>query len=402
MKKWTSCMVLACALALACTGCGGDGETAGPYSVEWTEPGASQAQHAHDALAVEWMDEPVMVQAVDAEGIGINMEKMVLAREGGLVFELWDSGVMNAIQNVDGENVIAPQHRGHDIGDNSYGIDAAGTCWMEWPSPPDAQDGNWYLYIQPDGEAPVLLDEGTYDYNRKSLRGNGVVMDYAAGNVIWTKPDGDYFVKLYRAATGETLTLDRFPNTAAQVAIGEKDAVWIKRAADQMLYLMHCDLESGAVTQLEQLEDGADNPVICGRFVVMHKNSGRDLWVYDLAQRAWTLHIGSDLPVFEGGAALDVPFVLDDRRIALTSDTMMAPFQMAVVDLASGKAYPVETEPFAPLCYFPASAKEKTLADVDDAVSRIQPTLDGENQMMFLRLTEEGVQKSVQSCRFLW
>ena len=401
MKKWM--YGLALAVALVCGGCSNSGEAPVVQEEERTEQGVSAAKDANDPLAAEWSEAPVMVQAVKNAGVDLEDEGLVLAREGGLVFEEWDQELLKQIRTMGGEDVIVPQHVGHDLDDACYGIDRAGTCWVEWPGPPDAQDGNWYLYVQADGEEPLLLDEGVYDGARYNLRGNGVVMDAFEGNVIWTKPDGDYFVKLYRAETGETVTLDRFANAGAQVAIGADDAVWVKRDADQLLYLMHCDLKSGEVTPLEQLEEGADNPVLCGRFVVMHKDSSRDLWVYDLSQQAWTLHIGDDLPVFGNGAALDVPFVLDDRRIALVADTKMAPFQLVVVDLAQGKAYPVETNPYTPFYYFPLGAKEDTLADVDEAVSRIQPVFDGdENMVMLLRLTDDGVQKSVQPYQFLW
>lgn len=392
MKKWTAGMVLVLVTMLVCAGCGNESEMAAPADEKQNDP-----------LAVAWVEDPVMVQLVENAGVEFATEEITLAREGGTVFEDWNEGVLTQIQTMGGESVISPQHLGHDIGDDCYGIDATGTCWVEWPGPPDAQDGSWYLYVRPDGEDPLLLDEGVYYYDRKSLRGNGVVMDYAAGNVIWIKPNGDYCVRLYRAATGDTLELDQFANAGAQVAIGAEDAVWVKRDADQQLYLMHCDLEGGEVTQLEQLEDGADNPVICGRFVVMHKNSGRDLWVYDLEQRAWTLHIGSNLPVFEGGAALDVPFVLDDRRIALVADTMLAPYPLAVVDLVAGTAQPLEVAPYTPLYYFPSGAKEETLADIDYAVNRIQPvTDDNTNEMMILRMTDDGVQKSAQPAEFFW
>lgn len=396
MKKWMCCMTLVFAAALCLAGCSDADEVS-------QTPQPVQDAAAKDPLVVTWSDEPMMVRAVETDAVTLTDEDRMLAREGGMDFENWAGDMLTQIQTMSGENVITPQHLGHDLGEDCYGIDESGTCWVEWPSPPDAQDGNWYLYVQPEGEDPVLLDEGAYYYDRKSLRGNGVVMDYENGNVVWIKPNGDYFVRLYCAETGDTLELDQFANAGAQVAIGEKDAVWVKRDAAQQLCLMHCDLESGAVTQLEVLEDGADNPVICGRYVVMHKNSGRDLWVYDLEQRAWTLHIGGDLSVFGTYTGLDVPFVLDDRHIALVSDTMMTPYQLAVVDLAAGTAYPVETAPYTPLCYFPAGAKEETLADVEGAVSRIQPVdADGTTVMMLLQMTDEGVEKTAQTYRFLW
>ena len=228
MKKWTAGMVLVLVTMLVCAGCGNESEMAAPADEKQNDP-----------LAVAWVEDPVMVQLVENAGVEFATEEITLAREGGTVFEDWNEGVLTQIQTMGGESVISPQHLGHDIGDDCYGIDATGTCWVEWPGPPDAQDGSWYLYVRPDGEDPLLLDEGVYYYDRKSLRGNGVVMDYAAGNVIWIKPNGDYCVRLYRAATGDTLELDQFANAGAQVAIGAEDAVWVKRDADQQLYLMH-------------------------------------------------------------------------------------------------------------------------------------------------------------------
>ena len=245
MKKWMCCMTLVFAAALCLAGCSDADEVS-------QTPQPVQDAAAKDPLVVTWSDEPMMVRAVETDAVTLTDEDRMLAREGGMDFENWAGDMLTQIQTMSGENVITPQHLGHDLGEDCYGIDESGTCWVEWPSPPDAQDGNWYLYVQPEGEDPVLLDEGAYYYDRKSLRGNGVVMDYENGNVVWIKPNGDYFVRLYCAETGDTLELDQFANAGAQVAIGEKDAVWVKRDAAQQLCLMHCDLESGAVTQLAQ------------------------------------------------------------------------------------------------------------------------------------------------------
>lgn len=82
---------------------------------------------------------------------------------------------------------------------------------------------------------------------------------------------------------------------------------------------------------------------------------------------------------------------------------MLAPYQLAVVDLVGGSAQPLEVAPYTPLYYFPSGAKEETLADIDYAVSRIQPvTDDNTNEMMILRMTDDGVQKSAQPAEFLW
>ena len=108
----------------------------------------------------------LMAQTIINSGMPLQHESWKMAREGGMMYiERWPQGSFSAVTRIGSarDAVITPQHTGHDLDAESYFIDEEFLCWLEWPGIPDAQDENWYVYLQKrDGSAPQLLDEGPY------------------------------------------------------------------------------------------------------------------------------------------------------------------------------------------------------------------------------------------------
>lgn len=375
IRRLCAALVLA---AVLCAGCG-------------PAPQAeSSAPLQNDPLLATWSDEPVMVQLAEDDARRIVDEDETLARSGGLLLEHWGQGVLNVVTSPSAGEVIVPQHRGHRLAAENYHIDAAGTAWVEWPAPPAASDDQWYIYTQPTGGAVTLLDQGTYNYKRDGMEGGALSMAASGGNVLWASQDG---VQLYRADSGETTVLDAA--TAAEVALGDTDAVWLRQ--DNML--MHADLASGAVSELATLEEGAGTLAICGRKLILHKDASDDLWVYDLAEGDWSLHIES-----QPGIALTEPTVLDDEHIALIRESATAPYQLMVASLATGEVQPVESAPYTPLYVLPTVAGDDALEDVDYAASRLQP-IDPESgtAIALVRQQQNGrVENIIVPMTFIW
>lgn len=207
MKKRGFALALILAAALCLAGCA---------SEEVTQNEVVDVSNATPDEASESGAPPMMVQTIINSGMPLQHESWKMAREGGMTYiERWPQGSFSAITRIGSARdvVITPQHTVHDLDAESYFIDEEFLCWLEWPGIPDAQDENWYVYLQKrDGSAPQLLDEGPYSYKRGSVRGNWLMLDYEDGNVIWVKPYGDFQIKLYRSATGETTELDRSQN----------------------------------------------------------------------------------------------------------------------------------------------------------------------------------------------
>lgn len=400
MKKWMCCMTLVFAAALCLAGCGNEAQN----------PGMDVSDAVPDTES-EPTTPSVIARPIINGLLTLKSESWKMACEGGHTYiERWPQGAFAAVSRIGNaqDPVIAPQHSGHDLDSASYAIDADYLCWLEWPGPPDAQDENWYLYLQKrDGGTPLLLDEGPYSYERGNVRGNWLSLDYEDGNVIWVKPYGDFQVKLYQSATGETTELDRSPRMGTQVAIGAEDAVWTKMDENYQVLLMHCDLASGAVTQLAQLEEGIQNPVICGHYLILHQAAGNELMVYYFDREEWTIQLGSHPLAFEKGYMFDRPVCVDDTHIALIAQQPVAPYQLSLLDLETGKVYRAESAPYTPLYVVPEDVDVETLETLDGvAVCRIQPADEdygGTNAMMQLRLMEDGsILRMVQLYDFLW
>lgn len=390
-------MILCCSVfALALAGCANDAEA----------PAVQQEERAAGTA------EPVMVQTIINSGISLEDESWKMAREGGEVFvERWSNGVLSQIAHFSREPLITPPHLGHDLDAENYAIDADYLCWLEWPAPPDAQDGNWYIYLQPrDGGEAHLLDEGVYSYERQSVRSNWLSLDYEAGNVIWVKPDGDFQIKLYRAATGETTELDRSSQMGSQVAVGKEDAVWTKTAEDNAVTVMHCDLTTGEVSQLAYLKEEQEwmtDPVICGHYLLMIHTWEEAVCVYDLDSGEWTARIDVAPPAFAdyGLGLMGRPIVLDDEHVALTLQATAQPYQLPLLDLASGTVYLAEFEPYTPLYMVPEDVDAQTLEALGSrAICDIQPVSyeAGTNAVEELYLTEDGIERTVLSVDIHW
>lgn len=391
-------------MLLICTGgCAGEEEEVASVMPEL------QQELTDDPSLPPWVeitDDPLMAQPVINSVVGLE-EGRVLAREGGLLVEIWDGNLLSSVSQMGGEAVIAPQHRGHTIDATNYGVDENYACWIEVPRIPDAQTMDWYLYLQPrDGGDAVLLDEGAYDDARTREIGIGSYLDYESGRAIWLKPQGDgsYQVKLYRAESGETTVLDTFSMIGGQVAIGDNDAVWCRKTDDySSVIVMHCDLTSGEVTQLGQIGEGMEDPLICGRYLVMIDVQGYTLWVYDLEQKRWTNRI-DNTQVTEKAVALGKPMVLDDTHVGVMAYGSGELYQLRVIDLEQGMVYLAETAPYTPLYFQSVDADDASLTEVEYAISRIQPFSEAysTNFAMRRQMNDDEIESVIQMLAFHW
>lgn len=366
----------------------------------------------------------VIAQPVINGGVGLE-EEQKMAREGGALVENWNLGFLSDVALFNGQSVISPQHVGHDLDAANYGIDDEYVCWLEWPGPPDAQTSTWYIYLQPrNGGEAVLLDEGPYgEYTAsisRSEAGQGLCLDYEAGNAIWVRPmeSGGFQVKLYRSATGETTVLDEFSQMGAQVAIGEEDAIWRRYDDENHLLLMHCDLNTGTMTQLAVWTEDSEwmeQPLICGHYLVMFKGWGNELHVYDFDQGTWTWTIRGQTEA-EGQTTLlnllDKPVALDATHIALVgvpTDGQEA-YPLAVADLQNQKVYTVETAPYTPLYYSSGEPNEEQLKELGEKdeyiVTRIQPQYTQAGSpyiyVMMKRWAKDAIYTTVHPLVFHW
>ncbi len=405
MKKRGCALALILTAALCLAGCA---------SEEVAQNDVVDVSNATPDEASESGAPPVMVQTIINSGMPLQHESWKMAREGGMTYiERWPQGSFSAITRIGSARdvVITPQHTGHDLDAESYFIDEEFLCWLEWPGIPDAQDENWYVYLQKrDGSAPQLLDEGPYSDKRGSVRGNWLMLDYEDGNVIWVKPYGDFQIKLYRSATGETTELDRSQNMGTQVAIGENDAVWTKTGEHNYVTLMHCDLATGTVSELAHWkteQEKMTDPVICGHYLLMIASWGGELCVYDLETNEWTTRVDVAPPAFDdyGMGLMGRPIVLDDEHVALSLESPAHPYQLPVLDLESGTVYRAESEPYTPLYVVTEDVDEETLEELGgSAICDIQPVAREyeTNAVYKLLLTDNGIERMVQVVQFHW